>query len=76
MVAADDFTNSSTRNCAFDPDDIESRMAFSGSGQYATCLICRAGPGLDGTQRATLDMDPARQFEGCWTGPSCQLQSG
>jgi DICT domain-containing protein/signal transduction histidine kinase len=71
-----DFTNSSDcyETVAFDPDDALSQewhLVVIGQ-HYATCLICRErqNPGLDvysAKLPTTLDMDPARQFEGCWT---------
>ncbi len=71
-----DFTNSSDcyETVAFDPNDALSQewhLVIIGQ-HYTTCLVCRErqSPSLElysAELPATLDMDPARQFEGCWT---------
>lgn len=71
-----DFTNSSDcyETVAFDPNDAlshEWHLVIIGQ-HYTTCLVCRErqSPSLElysADLPATLDMDPARQFEGCWT---------
>ena len=71
-----DFTNSSDcyETVAFDPNDALSQewhLVIIGQ-HYTTCLVCRErqSPSLELYSEdlpATLDMDPARQFEGCWT---------
>lgn len=71
-----DFTNSSDcyETVAFDPNDAlshEWHLVIIGQ-HYTTCLVCRErqSPSLELYSEdlpATLDMDPARQFEGCWT---------
>ena len=70
------FTNSSDcyETVAFDPNDAlshEWHLVIIGQ-HYTTCLVCRErqSPSLElysADLPATLDMDPARQFEGCWT---------
>ena len=71
-----DFSNASDcyETVAFDPGDpLSQEWHLVVIGQhYATCLVCRErqnpAPELyPADLPATLDMDPARQFEGFWT---------
>ena len=71
-----DFTNSSDcyETVAFDPNDAlshEWHLVIIGQ-HYTTCLVCRErqspAPELYSAELPTaLDMEPARQFEGCWS---------
>ena len=71
-----DFTNSSDcyETVAFDPkhDALNQEWHLVVIGQnYATCLVCRERQSFAVREKSevttTLDMDPARQFEGIWT---------
>ncbi len=71
-----DFTNASDgyETVAFDPADALSQEwhLVVIAQHYATCLVCRErqNPAMDlysANLPPTLDMDPARQFEGFWT---------
>lgn len=71
-----DFANSSDcyETVAFDPNDAlshEWHLVIIGQ-NYTTCLVCRErqSPAMElcsAELPTALDMDPARQFEGCWT---------
>ena len=79
-----DFTNASGcyETVAFEPTDPLSQEwhLVVIAKQYATCLVCRERQGTATINQppersATLDLDPARQFEGIWTSNrhvSCQ----